>query len=222
MADIRMHRREVLRLLATGTLLQLTPARLFAVMREARSLVQAHASPHTLNAHQYETVKVMAEMIIPRTETPGASDVGTADFIDLVLSEWYDEPERRRFLDGLGDVDSRAKNVFGKDFVGCAPAQQENLLAVLGDKMADDSKAFSSSGRSQSLRGYSHNSSFYPMFRRLTLTAYYTSEAGATDALHFEMIPGEYRGCPEPAHAVPDHAESSPEKPAIEEAPEHQ
>ncbi|MGC2447756.1 MAG: gluconate 2-dehydrogenase subunit 3 family protein [Candidatus Sulfotelmatobacter sp.] len=216
-----MQRRDILRLLATGTVLQLAPTKLFAVLQEARSLVQAHTSPRTLNPHQYDTVKVMAETIIPRTDTPGATDVGTVDFIDLVLSEWYDEPERGRFLDGLGDVDSRAKNLFGKDFIDCAPAQQQNILAVLGDKMTDDSKAFSSSGRSQSLRGYSHNSSFYPMFRRLTLTAYFTSEAGATDELHFEMIPGEYRGCPEPAHAEPSHAEPAPARPAIEEVPEH-
>jgi len=31
--------------------------------------------------------------------------------------------------------------------------------------------------------------------RRLTLTAYYTSEAGATKELHFEIIPGSYEGC---------------------------
>ncbi len=129
-----MQRRDILRLLATGAVLQLAPTKLFAVLQEARSLVQAHTSPQILNPHQYDTVKVMAEMIIPRTDTPGATDVGTVDFIDLVLSEWYDEPERGRFLDGLGDVDSRAKNLFGKDFIDCAPAQQQNILAVLGEQ----------------------------------------------------------------------------------------
>ena len=212
-----MQRRDILRLLATGTILQLAPANLFAVLREARSLVQEHTSPHTLDAHQYDTVKVMAEMIIPKTDTPGATEVGTADFIDLVLTEWYEEPERKRFVDGLGEVDSRARRSFGKDFVDCAPDQQADILTALGDRMTEDAKAFSSSGRSQSLRGYSHNSGFYPMFRRLTLTAYYTSEAGATDELHFEMIPGEYRGCPESSVAEPERP-----KPAIEEAPKHQ
>jgi glucoside 3-dehydrogenase (cytochrome c) hitch-hiker subunit len=212
-----MQRRDLLRLLATGTILQLAPTNLFAVLREARSLMQQHTSPHTLDAHQYDTVKVMAEMIIPKTDTPGATEVGTADFIDLVLTEWYEEPERKRFVDGLGEVDSRARRSFGKDFVDCAPDQQADILTALGDRMTEDAKAFSSSGRSQSLRGYSHNSGFYPMFRRLTLTAYYTSEAGATDELHFEMIPGEYRGCPESSVAEPERP-----KPAIEEAPEHQ
>jgi hypothetical protein len=192
-----MQRREVLRLLATGTALQLAPTKLFAVLREARSLVQAHTSPKTLSAHQYETVKVMAEMIIPRTETPGATDVGAADFIDLLLTEWCDEPDCKRFLDGLGDVDSRAQNLFGKDFVDCSAPQQADILTALGEKMVEESN--SSQSQPSRMRGYSYSPSFYPMFRRLTLTAYYTSEAGATDELHFEIVPGEYRGCVESA-----------------------
>ena len=35
------------------------------------------------------------------------------------------------------------------------------------------------------------------MFRQLTLTAYYTSEAGATNALHYEIIPESHSGCVE-------------------------
>jgi gluconate 2-dehydrogenase gamma chain len=192
-----MQRRDVLRLLATGTALQLAPAKLFAVMREARNLVQAHTSPQTLNAHQHETVKVMAEMIIPRTDTPGATDVGTADFIDLVLTEWCDELDCKRFLDGLGDVDSRAQSLFGKDFVDCSALQQADILTVLGEKMVEESKT--SPSQPIRMRRSSYSPSFYPMLRRLTLTAYYTSEAGATNELHFEIVPGEYQGCAEPA-----------------------
>jgi hypothetical protein len=42
---------------------------------------------------------------------------------------------------------------------------------------------------------------FYPMLRRLTLVAYYTSEAGATEELHFEIIPERHDGC---AQVAPD------------------
>jgi hypothetical protein len=112
-----MHRREVLRLLAAGSLLQLAPSHLFAVLREAHSLIQSQGSLRSLNAHQHATVQAMAEMIIPRTDTPGASDVGAAEFIDLILTEWYEDAERTRFLSGLADVDSRSQSLFGKDFV---------------------------------------------------------------------------------------------------------
>jgi len=192
-----MQRRDLLRLLATGTALQLAPHRLFAVMREARLLIDEQTSLRTLNPHQYGTVKTIAEMIIPRTDTPGATDVKTAEFIDLILTEWYGESERARFLAGLDDVDSRARKLFGKDFVDCSALQQSDVLVALGEKMAEGTQ--SSRSRSFTARGSGPAKDFYPMFRQLALTAYYTSEGGATGELHFELVPGEYKGCTEAA-----------------------
>ena len=186
-----MDRREVLRILATGSLLQLAPANLFAVLGEARRLIESQAAPRSLNAHQYATVKTMAEMIIPRTDTPGAADVGVAEFIDLMLTEWYDEAELTRFLGGLADVDSRSRARFGKDFVDCSSEEQSHTLGALGKEMAEQ---IGENGPRMRGRGATR-ANFYAMFRQLTLTAYYTSEVGATQALHFEIIPEPYEGC---------------------------
>ena len=189
-----MDRREALRLLATGTALQLAPRNLVAVLRAARRLVETQAAPRTLNPHQEATTRVMAELILPRTETPGATDVGATEFIDLMLTEWYDEPDRTRFLNGLTDVDLRTKELFGKNFVDALPDQQAEILAWLGQKMTAEAEA------SPRLRGSSSPvlpTNFYFMLRRLTLTAYYTSEAGATAALHFQMIPDSHAECAE-------------------------
>lgn len=173
--------------------MQLAPASLLAVAREARNLVQEQTSVRSLNAHQYATVKGIAEMIIPRTETPGAADVGVAEFIDLMLTEWYEEGERKRFFTGLAAVDSRTRARFKKNFVDCTSSEQSEMLTALGKEMAAEvpqhARGFHSRGRSD-------GENFYATFRQLTLTAYYTSEAGATQALHFEMIPGDYQGCP--------------------------
>ncbi len=182
-----------MRLLATGSLLQFAPPNLFAVLREARGLIQSQTSPRTLNAHQHATVKAMAEMIIPRTDTPGASDVGAAEFIDLMLTEWYDEAERARFLSGLADVDARSQKLFGRDFEDCSSLQQSDILTALGSKMVEE---VGEQPRPLRRRGVSTPANFYAMLRHLTLTAYYTSEAGATGELHFEIIPGSYQGCP--------------------------
>ena len=184
-----MERREVLRLLATGTALQLAPLNMLAFAREARALLAEQKSARTLNPHQDATVKVMAELIIPRTDTPGATDVGVADFIDLVLTEWCDDADRARFLKGLADVDSRADNLFGKDFINCTASQQSQILIDLGQKMLEDTAG------PQLSNGLVGETDFYAMFRRLTLTAYYTSEDGATKELNFQIIPDAYRGC---------------------------
>jgi hypothetical protein len=188
-----MDRREALRLLATGTALQLAPHNLLAVLREARKLVDTPVAPRTLNAHQDSTVKAMAGLILPKTESPGASDVGTSEFIDLILTEWYDEPDRTRFLKGLAEVDSRTKALFGKLFVDASLNQQGEILIWLGQKMTTEPDA-PRSGSRQRRTSYRN---FYSMFRHLTLTAYYTSEPGATGELHFQVIPDSYDGCVE-------------------------
>jgi hypothetical protein len=189
-----MDRREALRLLATGTALQLAPRNLLAVLREARRLVETQAAPRTLNPHQAATTTAMAELILPRTETPGATDVGATEFIDLMLTEWYDEQDRTRFLNGLTDVDLRTNALFGKNFVDGSPDQQAEILAWLGQKMTTEAEA---SPRQRVSSSPVLSTNFYFMFRRLTLTAYYTSEAGATAALHFQMIPDSHAECAE-------------------------
>ena len=181
-------------MLATGSLLQLAPANLFAVLGEARSLIESQAAAlRSLSAHQYATVKTMAEMIIPRTDTAGAADAGVAEFIDLMLTEWYNEAERTRFLAGLADVDSRSHARFAKDFVDCSSEEQSQTLGALGKEMAEQTGENGSPMRG---RGATR-ANFYAMFRQLTLTAYYTSEVGETQELHFEIIPDRYDGCSE-------------------------
>jgi gluconate 2-dehydrogenase gamma chain len=209
-----MNRREALRLLAGGTALQLAPSplaksKMLALMREARAILQEQSSPapKTLNPHQYAIVKTIAELIIPHTETPGATDVGAADFIDLILTEWFEDSERTRFLAGLGDVDTRAQALFAKDFIDSTAAQQGLILDALGEQMiearerererswsTDDS---SNAGSAPEVPEESKN--FYFTLRQLTLTAYYTSEAGATEELHYEIIPARHAGCVEVA-----------------------
>ena len=193
-----MNRREAIRLLATGVALPLTPGTVMAMLREARTVVGAQAASRTLNAHQEATVRAMAEMILPRTDTPGATDVGTTEFIDLMLTEWFDDGDRGRFLNGLADVDHRSRSLFSKDFVDCTAAQQAEILIALGEKMAGEETEHAPE-RGRRLRGSSPRTDepFYPMLRSLTLTAYYTSEAGATAELHFEMIPQHHEACAE-------------------------
>ncbi len=188
-----MKRRELLRLLATGAAFQLAPRQLMVVLGEGRALLASQSSARTLNVHQEATVKAMAEAILPRTDTPGAADVGATAFIDLVLTEWYDEADRKRFLAGIADVDARSGAIFGKDFVICHTIQQSQILVDLGEKMARDIAGLDDQPVPEG--EFPVDPDFYAMMRRLTLTAYYTSEAGATEELHFEIIPGSYEGC---------------------------
>lgn len=186
-----MHRRDVLRLLATGTALHLAPRGLLVTLAEARALLGTPTALRTLNPHQEAIVRTMTEMILPRTETPGAADVGATEFIDLLLTEWYDDPDRGLFLNGLADVDSRSKSLFAKDFVDCSALQQADILTALGERMIQEAAEHPRPQFDDSVS----ETNFYAMLRRLTLTSYYTSEKGATEELHYEIVPGMFDGC---------------------------
>ena len=189
-----MNRREAIRLLATGAALPLVPGTSLAMLRAARAAVAAETL-RTLNAHQAAIVKTLTEMILPRTDTPGATDVGACEFIDLILTEWYDEAERNHFLDGLADVDARSQTLFGKEFLACSEPQRGEILVALGEQMVADTPTTRNPRPARGDWQTKSNESFYSVLRRLTLTAYYTSEAGATDALHYEVIPDHFDAC---------------------------
>jgi gluconate 2-dehydrogenase gamma chain len=84
-----------------------------------------------LSADEHRLVGVIAEHIIPETDTPGALGVGVPDFIDEMLADYFTAAERTRFLAGLTELDHQAMQAHGERFVECAPHEQLALLAEL-------------------------------------------------------------------------------------------
>lgn len=182
-----------MRLLVASAALPLVRPKLWGVLRQARASLATRAAQGILNPHQNLTVTAIADMIIPKTETPGATDVGVPAFIDLIVSEWYTDEERARFIDGLADVDERAQRSFNQDFVGCRAEQRAEILFALGEQMLSDADSSKSPWGREGAAEVGNN--FYHMIRGLILTGYYTSEAGATAELNFQIIPDRYDGC---------------------------
>jgi len=183
-----MQRREALRLLATAAALPLIPEHLFAILRTARAQATTSPAPRTLNPHQYQTVTRMAEIILPESDTPGATSVHVNDFIDLILTEWNTAEERSQFLAGIDDTDSRSRTLFGKVFLELSNEQQVEIVRLLDNEMA---AILANAGEN----GDHVQPPFFHNLKRLTLVGYYTSEAGATQELHFKIITRHYDGC---------------------------
>jgi hypothetical protein len=114
-----MQRREALRLLASAAALPLLSREAFSMFQAVHEQLPEQPVLKSLDPHQNATVTIISELIIPQTDTPGAKAARANEFIDLILAEWYDEEEKSIFMAGLADVDSRARDLFGKDFVDC-------------------------------------------------------------------------------------------------------
>jgi hypothetical protein len=175
-----MNRREMLLLLAGTAAL---PDQLLAIGRNVHKRVRA-GTLRALDPHQNETVATIAELIIPKTDTPGARDAGVPAFIDVMLADWGDDDQRQMFTAGLANVDERSRAAFGKAFIGGTPQQQTEILQDLDYELARlrDTKSDTSK-------------SFFQAMKWLTLTGYYTSEAGSTSELHYRVVPGRYEPC---------------------------
>jgi gluconate 2-dehydrogenase gamma chain len=182
-----MNRRAALSILgaaAAGSVLsRLSAEELTAVGRTVHRRVRGGAL-QILDPHQAETVATIAELIIPETDTPGARAAEVHRFIDLLLAEWVDAPDRARFLEGLAGVDQRSRSAFGKEFVGLAPAQQTTILAGLDAEVTALREAAGDPG-----------THFFHRMKWLTLYGYYSSEVGAKAELGWEAVPGSYDGC---------------------------
>lgn len=191
----RMQRRDLLRLLGGAAcaplLAGLAPDRLNAAGRAAHARARGRAL-QVLNPHQSETVATLADLIIPDTDTPGARVAKVHEFADVLLAEWYDERDRDRFLSGLADVDTRCRDAFGADFLGCTAAQRAAILAGLDAEVQALRAADAKPGEH-----------FFSRMKWLTVFGYYTSEVGMTAELGWRAIPGTYDGCVERAQPAP-------------------
>src|SRR5258705_6856347 len=98
-----MNRREALVLLAGTAAL---PDQLLAVGRAVHKKVRA-GSLRALTPQQNETVATIAELIIPKTDTPGAREAGVAAFTDVMLADLGDDDPRPSITAGVRHAGER-------------------------------------------------------------------------------------------------------------------
>ncbi len=137
-----------------------------------------------LTPAQARTVTAVSEVIVPETDTPGATAAGVVDFVDVILSEWLEDDERARFLAGLDDVDRRARALEGSPFASCTVEGQIALVAAL-DAEVD---ALRRSGAGEPADHF-----FYDM-KRFALAGFFTSEVGMR-SLGYRIVPGAFEAC---------------------------
>jgi hypothetical protein len=117
------------------------------------------------------TLRALVDEIHPATDSPAASAADTHYFIDLAIPACATPAAQKTFRDGL--------KAMGKQrFANLAPAEQ---VTVLKARAAADEAA-------------PYEQSFFKILKDYTLSGYFLSEIGATQALAYEQVPGGYWG----------------------------
>jgi len=145
--------------------------------------------PHFQNLEDHkELIGALADTIIPTTDSPGAGEAGTGEFIIKMIRDCTERKAQNNFISGLNDLAEYTQSNYKKTFVQCSSSERNAILAHF--EMAGQ--------RDRGVLGKVEKkflgSSFFEILKKYTVIGYCTSKIGATQALAYDFIPGKYIG----------------------------
>ena len=136
------------------------------------------------NDHEWETIKVLCDLIIPADErSSGATQAGVPEFID----DWLNFKGGRlkaEILGGLTWLDVECNRKFKHDFIGCTATQKKQIL----DRIAYPDKAVPED---------LNYVTFFNVLRDLVVGGFFSSKEGVKDLPYLgNKVVQVWKGCP--------------------------
>ena len=133
-----------------------------------------------LGDKQFKLVSALADTILPKTDTPSATEVEVPRIMDLLLRDVYETEAVESFLAGLELCQTDCRSEVGKDFEALSTSERAVYLSAVDKELS----------------GTSHGDliPFYRMFKKLCIEIYFQTEEGIKQNLKYDPIPGGYVG----------------------------
>jgi hypothetical protein len=128
---------------------------------------------------EYRLVGVIADAIIPTTDTPGAIDADVPAYLDAMMATWASPETKTAHREALRLIAARLAEIGDGEFVKLADGPRRDAVAAL------DAGAFAADWEAEISRGYRQ-------LKSLVASIYYASEPGATEELHYLLAPGPW------------------------------
>ena len=153
--------------------------------------VGAPRAPRFFNKHEWATLGVLVDYIIPRDERSGsATDAKVPEYIDFLLAEKdANVNEQVQMHGGLAWIDTESRKRFGRTFLAASDAQRRQIL----DDIAYPQKAKPE---------MSYGVAFFNRLRDRTASGFFSSSIGWKDLQYIgNVFNPNYNGCPPEALA---------------------
>jgi gluconate 2-dehydrogenase gamma chain len=183
MSDEMMRRREVLRRAAWMLGGAISAPAALAILQGCEAKKKSESNLEVLRflvgGPKADVVREIADIMIPKTDTGGAVQVGIVQFIDSMLADVYDAAAQARFNAGFDEFMSAAESA-GRPFLEQERAQRVALVKQSLEKALDSERS---------------PKPFILVTRELTLLGFYTSRVGITENMEYVAVPTAYHGC---------------------------
>lgn len=158
---------------------------------ESSTPSESFLAEFSLTENQKMMVAEVAEMIIPKTTTPGAKDVAVPAFIVMMLQDCYKTPEHKSFVEGLNKLEK-------KGFLAMSTEQKTAVLKQVEIDSAEEMKAYQvqqtkmgdNEDREQ-MAAQAKGLPYWRLMKELTMLGYFTSEEGIKSSFEYVPIPGK-------------------------------
>ena len=180
-----MDRREALQRTAMMLGYAISAPAMMGVLNGCKATPDLAFKPVFFMEDMSKMIAEISEIMIPKTDTPGAKDVGVPAFIDKMINDCYKKEDQDRFVKEATDFDADANATYGDPFIECEAEQQKDMVL----KYHSEAIAAMKSDSPPKVRP------FILMMKELTMLGFFTSEPGATQVLQYESVPGAYKSC---------------------------
>jgi len=188
----KLNRRSMLQLLGAApvaagfTWTEAEAAQAASAAQTARKPAGAKAAykPKFFTAHEWATVNVLVNLIIPKDDRSGsATDAGVPEFMDFMM---VDQPNRQTAMrGGLAWIDHECEDRHDTRFLDCTPEQRAAVL---------DDIAWPQKARPE----FQHGVAFFNSFRDLTASGFWSSKMGVEDLKYMgNVMNPSWTGCPQ-------------------------
>lgn len=134
------------------------------------------AAPRFYTSAEYALVTRISDLIIPRTETPGAVDANVPGYMDGLMTDWASSATKNAHRTALRQIGAELNQRAGSDFVDASDSVAAHTLAAF------DAAAFEIDG----------DSSGYKRMKGYISQSYFATEEGAIEELKWVAVPGRW------------------------------
>ena len=175
----------------------------------------------SLSDLQATTLRLIQDTILPKTDTPSASEMGSVEFADTYITHGFTPRERSKFLYQLDRFADRLNSEHGNDMDAASPEQMAAMMDTYfvnyekkeeeGVSMEIEGNKIEQSADSDELNTHAqvedatYNESvageddleindLLTSLRWMTMESYFASEYVGEEVFNYEEVPGEWIG----------------------------
>lgn len=177
-----MKRRDVLKNMGLGLGYAVATPTIISLLQSCQGEAATGYQAVLFSQDEFGVLTTLVDVILPKTDTPSASEVNVPMFIDKYIAETRTEDQHEETKKGMAAFVAVALEKSGKS--SASKLNAEDIEAVLAVTLKGDSSSFEGQMKTAA--------NFASSMRGMTISAYKNSEYVGEQVLAYLSIPGEY------------------------------